>query len=93
MPLDKHAKDPRIGLHHTLAAGDDDGPEPRQELEALPGTIERLETQIATLTEAMHDPTFFQREAAAIVAHNTKLADTQAELDKTYARWMELDAG
>ena len=62
-------------------------------LEPLPVTIERLETELATLTEAMHAPGFFQREATAIVAHNTKLADTQAELDKTYARWMELDAG
>lgn len=65
----------------------------QKELEQLPSTIERLETEIATLTEAMHAPGFFQREAAAIVAHNTKLADTQAELDKTYARWMDLDAG
>ena len=47
----------------------------------------------ATLTDAMHDPAFYQRDSAAIVAHNTKLAEAQAALDVAYARWMELDAG
>ena len=46
-----------------------------------------------TLTDAMHDPAFYQRDSAEIVAHNTKLAEAQAALDVAYARWMELDAG
>jgi len=65
----------------------------QRELEQLPAQIEDFETRIAALTDAMHDPGFFQREASAIVAHNAQLAEAQAGLDRAYARWMELDAG
>ena len=65
----------------------------QKELEQLPVRIEQLEAQVAQLTEAMHDPAFYQRDSAAIVAHNAKLAEAQAALDTAYARWMELDAG
>jgi ATP-binding cassette subfamily F protein uup len=41
----------------------------------------------------MSDPAFFRKDSAAIVAHNTQLADAQAELDRAFARWVELDAG
>ena len=65
----------------------------QRELEQLPAQIEAFESRIAALTDAMHDPAFFQRETAAIVAHNAQLAEAQAGLDQAYARWMELDAG
>ena len=39
----------------------------------------------------MNDPAFYQRDAAAIAAHNAELAATQAELDAAYARWSELE--
>ncbi|MCC8361842.1 ATP-binding cassette domain-containing protein [Lysobacter sp. A6] len=65
----------------------------QKELETLPARIEQLESEVTTLTDAMHDPAFYQRDSAAIVAHNTKLAEAQAALDVAYARWMELDAG
>ena len=65
----------------------------QKELEMLPARIEQLESDVATLTDAMHDPAFYQRDSATIVAHNTKLAEAQAALDVAYARWMELDAG
>jgi ATP-binding cassette subfamily F protein uup len=65
----------------------------QKELEQLPASIERLESKVATLTDAMHDPTFYQRESTSIVAHNSELAKAQAELDTAYTRWMELDAG
>ena len=63
-----------------------------RELEQLPAHIEALETQIAMRTEAMNDPAFFRQDAAAINAANKALAELQAELDATYARWQELDA-
>jgi len=65
----------------------------QRELETLPVQIEQLERDVAELTEAMHDPAFYQREAQMIVSHNARLAETQAALDRAYARWMELDAG
>ena len=63
-----------------------------RELEALPGRIEALEAEVAKLTEALSDPGFYSRDAAAISAHNAELARVQAELDTAYARWSELDA-
>ena len=65
----------------------------QKELDALPARIEVLESRVAALTDAMHAPAFFQQDGAAIVAHNTALAQAQAELDAAFARWMELDAG
>src|SRR5688572_9814858 len=65
----------------------------QKELEQLPAQIEAFESTLAALTDAMHDPTFFQRDASAIVAHNARLAEAQDALDRAYARWMELDAG
>ncbi|SDW89025.1 ATP-binding cassette domain-containing protein [Lysobacter enzymogenes] len=62
-----------------------------RELEQLPARIETLETRLAELTEQMNQPAFYQRDSAAINAHNAELAKTQAELDHAYARWAELD--
>ncbi|TKR33484.1 ATP-binding cassette domain-containing protein [Luteimonas gilva] len=62
-----------------------------RELEALPAKIEALEARVAALADAMNDPGFYQRDGAAIVAHNDALAAAQAELDAAYARWSELE--
>jgi ATP-binding cassette subfamily F protein uup len=63
-----------------------------KELEQLPARIEALEAKVAMLTDALGDPAFYTRDAAAITAHNTELVAAQAELDAAYARWAELDA-
>ena len=57
-----------------------------------PRASKQLETRSRDLTDVMHDPAFYQRDSAAIVAHNTQLAEAQAQLDVAYGRWMELDA-
>src|SRR3546814_110267 len=62
-----------------------------RELEQLPARIEALETRIAELTAAMNDPAFYQRDSAAITAHNAVVAEAQAELDAAYARWEALE--
>ncbi len=64
----------------------------QRELEQLPARIEQLEAEVAALTEAMHDPAFYQRDGAAITAHTQRLTDTQAALDTAYARWEELES-
>ncbi|MFC4528736.1 ATP-binding cassette domain-containing protein [Dyella halodurans] len=64
----------------------------QRELEQLPLRIEQLETDIATRSEAMNDPSFFQQDSATIVKANEALAAAQAELDGAYARWSELDS-
>jgi len=62
-----------------------------RELEQLPARIEALETEIAARTEAMHDPSFYKQDAAAIAAANQALAKLQAELDTAYQRWQLLE--
>jgi len=62
-----------------------------RELELLPARIEALETRLHELTARMNDPVFYQRDSAAITAHNAELAAIQAELDVAYARWAELE--
>lgn len=62
-----------------------------RELEQLPARIEALETRLAELTALSSDPAFYQRDAAAITAHNASFAEVQAELDGAYARWAELE--
>ena len=37
-----------------------------RELEQLPARIEMLETELARMAAAMHEPAFYQRDAAAI---------------------------
>ena len=63
-----------------------------RELEQMPARIEALENRVAAMTGEINDPAFYQRDSAAITAHNVALAAVQAELDAAYARWAELDA-
>jgi ATP-binding cassette subfamily F protein uup len=63
-----------------------------RELEQLPSRIEALEAQVDALAQAMHEPAFYQQDGAAIAAHGIELGRLQAELDKTYARWQELES-
>jgi ATP-binding cassette subfamily F protein uup len=62
-----------------------------RELEQLPARIEALEARLVELTALSGDPAFYQRDAAAITAHNASFAEVQAELDGAYARWAELE--
>ncbi|HEU4992538.1 MAG TPA: ATP-binding cassette domain-containing protein [Luteimonas sp.] len=63
-----------------------------RELEQLPARIEALEAQVTALTQAMHEPAFYQQDGAAIAAHGIELGRLQAELDEAYARWEELES-
>jgi ATP-binding cassette subfamily F protein uup len=63
-----------------------------RELEQLPARIETLEAQVDALTQAMHEPAFYQQDGAAIAAHGIELGRLQAELDQAYARWQELES-
>ncbi|GAB2587798.1 ATP-binding cassette domain-containing protein [Dyella jejuensis] len=62
-----------------------------RELEQLPARIEQLEADVAARAQAMNDPSFYQRDNAAIQQANDALAKIQAELDSAYARWTELE--
>ncbi|WP_106420716.1 ATP-binding cassette domain-containing protein [Salinicola tamaricis] len=64
----------------------------QRELDALPATIEALETRVAEFETRMSDPTFYQQESSQVTATLEALAQTQAELDAAMERWMELEA-
>ncbi|QDT68886.1 ABC transporter ATP-binding protein uup [Planctomycetes bacterium MalM25] len=64
----------------------------QRELNALPGTIERLESQLEALHAKMADPAFYQSDPKTIAAAQAETTELQTELDNAYARWEELEA-
>lgn len=64
-----------------------------RELEQLPGTVEKLEAEIAALGQQMNDPDFFRQDAAAVARASEQAQALQAELDSAYQRWEELESG
>jgi ATP-binding cassette subfamily F protein uup len=61
-----------------------------RELESLPGLIEKLESEQATLGEAMADPAFYRKPADEIAKTNARLAQLETEIAFAYTRWEEL---
>ncbi len=64
----------------------------QRELEALPGLIDELETEIAKLQAEMASPGFYQRPKAELSTAGTRLAELEAELATAFKKWTELDA-
>ena len=63
----------------------------KRELDQLPGTIERLEAEIAALFEVMTQPDYYQQHSDKLAADKKKQADRQAELATAMERWCELE--
>jgi len=63
----------------------------KRELEELPGRIENLEAEHARLTNALGDPTFYQRGNAEISNAVSRLKELEEELARAYQRWEELE--
>jgi ATP-binding cassette subfamily F protein uup len=63
----------------------------KMELEALPGDIETLESQLGPLHQVMADPAFYRQDPAEIVKVKAQLQSLEAEIAKTYQRWEELE--
>ena len=64
----------------------------KRELESLPEKIEFLESQIATLHTQMGDPEFYKSDKAEIAKVQKDAADFQAELERKFERWEELES-
>ena len=62
-----------------------------QELAALPGKIEKLETRQDELYTLMADPEFFKKSPPGIASLKDKLEKTEDELLKTFERWEFLE--
>ncbi len=61
------------------------------EIDALPSRIEELESEKRRIHGAMSDPAFYARDAKEMATVTNRLADVDAELDKSYVRWQELE--
>ncbi len=64
----------------------------KEELEALPGLIETLETEQAGLVETLSDPQFYQQEGGAVAAARSRLEELETALHTAYRRWEALEA-
>jgi ATP-binding cassette subfamily F protein uup len=63
----------------------------QRELDLLPATIEKLETEIATLHEQVAAPSFYKQPAGEIAATQRRLKDCEAQLSAAFQRWEELE--
>lgn len=64
----------------------------RRELEELPGHIEALEEERTQWHACLADPAFFRKPKAEITKVTERAESIDAELEKAYARWEELEA-
>lgn len=64
----------------------------QRELKTLSQTIDQLEAEIATLETAMLDPAFFTRDPATVAAETAHHQTLQAELNRAFDRYVELDS-
>ena len=63
----------------------------RQEFEAIPANIERIEANLETLHAEMASPGYYQQPGDKIAQGQSRLKQLEAELAATYQRWDELE--
>jgi ATP-binding cassette subfamily F protein uup len=63
----------------------------KQELAALPATIEQLEARIASLHAAMSAPDFYKRPGDEIARETAALRELEERLAEAFNRWEELE--
>ena len=63
----------------------------QRELEAIPGQIDVLEGQVASLQEQIGSPSFYQQPAEKTAEVLAKLQAVQHELEQLVERWAELE--
>jgi ATP-binding cassette subfamily F protein uup len=101
----ERAARPPVQPRSTLAAEAADPPPARggarsrkrsykeqRELDALPATIQELETEQKTLEAALSDPAFFRRSPTEARASMERLTQLAEELRTAYARWETLES-
>ncbi|OHB59103.1 MAG: ABC transporter ATP-binding protein [Planctomycetes bacterium GWF2_42_9] len=64
----------------------------KQELNALPNSIEKMENELHKLHETMADPSFYKKSQTEIAATGAKADELRKLLDNAYARWQQLEA-
>jgi ATP-binding cassette subfamily F protein uup len=64
----------------------------QRELERLPGKIESLEAEIASLHQAMADPDYYLLASDRLTSDAARLRELDQELANAYARWEALES-
>jgi len=64
----------------------------KNELEKLPAKIDKLERQIAELSEQMCDPDFYNQDDSKVQSVTVELSAKEKLLQEIYDRWDELEA-
>ena len=65
----------------------------QQELTELPGRIEKLEAHIEALQQQLADPALYQEAGDRAAGLRGELAETEAEHETAFERWVELSEG
>ena len=63
----------------------------QKDRQELPGLIEKLEGEIASLHAALCDVTLYQKAPAEVEAAKSRLPCAEAELETAFARWADLE--
>jgi ATP-binding cassette subfamily F protein uup len=63
----------------------------QRELDALPGQIEKLEKDIADISQQMSDPDFFKSARDQVQKTENRLSELQKQLSRCYERWEILE--
>ena len=64
----------------------------QRELDQLPEQIEKLETRVQQLTQAMSEPGFYQQDRPDILQTQQALEEANRKLEACYQRWEELES-
>ena len=64
----------------------------QRELDSLPGTIQLLETEQGRLQIEVGDPDLFRQAPDKAAGALRRLQELEAELERAYARWGELES-
>jgi len=62
----------------------------KQELDGLPGKIEKLESEQATMHEKMGEPDYFKQAAPILAKDQARLTELERLLEEALRRWDEL---
>ena len=63
----------------------------QRELEAIPGQIDALEQEMASVQEQVSDPAFYQQPVQVTTQVLARLERLQKEMDALLERWAELE--
>jgi len=92
MPLAGQARKPGKAADRPRGQAAKLGYREQRQLDALPETIEQLESEKAGIEARFCDPDYFQQDAGSFQADQQRLTELTKELEAAYARWEALEA-